>query len=161
MSGGRIVEVGTPEELYSRPKTLFTAQFLGGANLFDGMARPEAAAGSVIRAAIGELRLAREVSGPVTLVIRPEHITVLPDDVPMKSGDTITFGCIVQRNRFAGAGRELELRGGPDQRAVLRCRSPASLTVREGEMVQVAIDARNVTVLPRDSDVRLTEQPTG
>jgi ABC-type Fe3+/spermidine/putrescine transport system ATPase subunit len=33
---GRVVEVGTPEQLYFRPKTLFTANFLGEANFLEG-----------------------------------------------------------------------------------------------------------------------------
>ncbi|WP_290803716.1 ABC transporter ATP-binding protein [Herbiconiux sp.] len=32
---GRIEQVGTPEELYRRPDTLFTARFLGDSNVFD------------------------------------------------------------------------------------------------------------------------------
>jgi putative spermidine/putrescine transport system ATP-binding protein len=36
MKRGQIVEVGTPEQLYFRPKTLFTANFLGEANFIEG-----------------------------------------------------------------------------------------------------------------------------
>ena len=40
MRDGRFVEVGTPEELWTRPRTVFTAQFLGGANVYPGDAEP-------------------------------------------------------------------------------------------------------------------------
>ena len=33
---GKLVEEGTPEEIYNRPKTLFSATFLGEANIFSG-----------------------------------------------------------------------------------------------------------------------------
>ena len=36
MKAGKIVEVGTPEQLYMKPKELFTAKFLGEANFIDG-----------------------------------------------------------------------------------------------------------------------------
>src|SRR5437763_8201245 len=36
---GRLVEVGTAEELYARPRTLFAATFLGGGNVLVGRAR--------------------------------------------------------------------------------------------------------------------------
>jgi ABC-type Fe3+/spermidine/putrescine transport system ATPase subunit len=36
MKRGQIVEVGTPDQLYFRPKTLFTANFLGEANFVEG-----------------------------------------------------------------------------------------------------------------------------
>ena len=36
MKSGRIVEVGTPSEIYYTPKTLFAANFVGEANLLEG-----------------------------------------------------------------------------------------------------------------------------
>ena len=36
MKAGRIVEVGTPEQLYMKPRELFTAKFLGEANFISG-----------------------------------------------------------------------------------------------------------------------------
>ncbi|MEP0912348.1 ABC transporter ATP-binding protein [Leptolyngbya sp. GB1-A1] len=36
MNGGRIEQVGTPAEIYSRPATHFVAEFVGNNNLFDG-----------------------------------------------------------------------------------------------------------------------------
>jgi putative spermidine/putrescine transport system ATP-binding protein len=35
-NGGRVVQVGTPAELYERPNSLFAAQFLGDSNVFRG-----------------------------------------------------------------------------------------------------------------------------
>jgi ABC-type Fe3+/spermidine/putrescine transport system ATPase subunit len=36
MEGGRVLQVGTPRDVYDRPRTPFVARFLGDANLFDG-----------------------------------------------------------------------------------------------------------------------------
>ena len=36
MRRGRLVQVGTPHELYTRPESAFVAQFIGGTNLIDG-----------------------------------------------------------------------------------------------------------------------------
>lgn len=36
INGGRILQIGTPEELYHRPNSSFVASFLGGANLVPG-----------------------------------------------------------------------------------------------------------------------------
>lgn len=42
MNQGRIEQVGTPEEVYLRPRTRFVAGFLGAVNWIDGMGlRPE------------------------------------------------------------------------------------------------------------------------
>lgn len=36
LNGGRIEQQGTPEEIYSRPKTLYTAEFMGSNNIIHG-----------------------------------------------------------------------------------------------------------------------------
>jgi spermidine/putrescine ABC transporter ATP-binding subunit len=36
LSGGRVIEEGAPADIYHRPKTLFAANFLGEANIFQG-----------------------------------------------------------------------------------------------------------------------------
>ena len=37
MDGGKLLQVGTPEEIYSRPSNRFVADFIGHTNLLDGM----------------------------------------------------------------------------------------------------------------------------
>ena len=69
MRAGRIEQVGTPEDLYARPRSLFVAAFIGAPpiNLLEG----RAAGGSLtIGAATLPLRGAAE--GAVTLGLRPE-----------------------------------------------------------------------------------------
>ncbi|MBY0232728.1 MAG: ABC transporter ATP-binding protein [Gemmataceae bacterium] len=42
MQGGRLLQAGTPEEVYRRPSTEFVARFLGEANIIEGdLVRPE------------------------------------------------------------------------------------------------------------------------
>src|SRR5581483_7096940 len=42
MNGGKVEQVGTPEEIYRRPRTKFVASFLGAMNWIDGIGvRPE------------------------------------------------------------------------------------------------------------------------
>ena len=43
MNAGRLEQIGTPEDVYIRPRTLFVASFLGSVNWIDGIGvRPEA-----------------------------------------------------------------------------------------------------------------------
>lgn len=85
MQSGRIEQVGTPEEIYARPRTLFVAQFLGQTNLVlvhaDGTDRAESP--------LGPLRLHRPAEGPVLVALRPEHLALAPPgetDVPAREG---------------------------------------------------------------------------
>ncbi|NJC73937.1 ABC transporter ATP-binding protein [Planosporangium thailandense] len=79
---GRIEQVGTAEDLYERPSTLFVAQFLGESSLFHGVAT-EGADGAGVRALDRTLRAGRghaRAGEPAALVVRPERIRVHPID---------------------------------------------------------------------------------
>jgi len=75
MRGGQIEQVGTPEDVYYRPRTLFVAQFLGRTNLL-----LSDAAGTEAETAIGRIRLDRPSSGTVLVSLRPEHLTLEPPE---------------------------------------------------------------------------------
>lgn len=71
MDQGRLVQIGTPEEVYYRPKTKFVAHFLGRTNVFAAQA-----SGLEARSSIGSLMLDRPARGDVMISIRPEHLTL-------------------------------------------------------------------------------------
>ena len=75
MRGGRIEQMGTPEEVYHRPHTLFVAQFLGQTNLLLSQAT-----GTTAETPLGALALDRPAEGPVLLALRPEHLTLRAPD---------------------------------------------------------------------------------
>lgn len=78
MRGGRIEQVGTPEEVYYQPRTLFVAQFLGRTNLL--LSR---ASGQEAQTPLGTLTINRETEGNVLLSLRPEHLALAaPDSMP-------------------------------------------------------------------------------
>ena len=58
MNGGRIEQIGSPEEIYNRPRSRFVADFVGSANLIQGQVRgPSGANGTLIFEAEGGMRL--------------------------------------------------------------------------------------------------------
>ena len=71
MQAGRIEQVGTPEQIYSRPRTLFVAQFLGQTNLV--LATPD---GDTAETPMGRLRLHRAAEGTVLVTLRPEQLAL-------------------------------------------------------------------------------------
>ncbi len=80
MHAGRLVEVGTPQELYARPKTRFTATFLGEISYLSGAVAGNDDGTVIIRTPFGPLRCldAQPVTEGAAMVagIRPEHITL-------------------------------------------------------------------------------------
>ncbi|HMD82984.1 MAG TPA: ABC transporter ATP-binding protein, partial [Anaerolineales bacterium] len=97
MSYGRLVEVGTPQELYQRPKTEFVASFLGTANILLGQTEGE-------RIQIGPhvFTLAKDATrfstdGRVQVVFRPEDLALVLseaelDCTPLGEGTVTSLG---------------------------------------------------------------------
>jgi putative spermidine/putrescine transport system ATP-binding protein len=72
MNGGRVVQVGTPEQVYRAPADLFVATFLGEANILPVDAGRVRAFGAPAPS---------EHEEPVA-VVRPEDIEIVTADVP-------------------------------------------------------------------------------
>jgi len=104
---GRLIEVGSGEELYARPRSLFGATFLGGGTVLVGRAE-----GSDAR--FGTLSLPIPPDSPhdegsrVQLLFRPEHIVLSADDPP-SDVPVVGKGDVIQEG-FAGPLRRLRLR---------------------------------------------------
>ena len=80
MSGGRVEQVGAPREVYDRPRTRFVAGFLGSPamNLWSGTITADGRGVQVAPGAIVPLPGILPAGHPVTLGIRPEHVTEGP-----------------------------------------------------------------------------------
>jgi spermidine/putrescine transport system ATP-binding protein len=102
MRGGRVEQLGTPEELYDRPATRFVADFIGTTNLLAGVIESVAAGELVVRLDGGERCLAAAapagggtsavapaVGTPVELAIRPEAMRLAPDGEASATADTV------------------------------------------------------------------------
>lgn len=75
MSEGRVLQSGSPEDIYRYPNSPQVAQFLTEANLLPG----EAEDGHV-ETALGSLKLHDpQIQGPVDVVLLPEAVSLIPD----------------------------------------------------------------------------------
>ncbi len=72
MNDGKIEQIGTPEEVYYKPKTRFVAQFLGRTNLFEA----DAVGVNEIQTNIGPIKLDCQACGRIVCSMRPEHLTL-------------------------------------------------------------------------------------
>jgi spermidine/putrescine transport system ATP-binding protein len=82
MNGGRLVQCGTPQEIYRRPSSVFVADFIGQANLLAGEVRGPAPGGVRFRLKNGmevSARAARQHAAgtAATLSVRPESMDIL------------------------------------------------------------------------------------
>lgn len=109
LQGGRLEQVGTPAEVFARPKTRFVAAFVGQNNLMDATSTGTTGDGlHKIQTPLGEF-LAKESDGhpivvgePATLIVRADALRrVTPGQTPNQfsgtiagarySGTTVTF----------------------------------------------------------------------
>ncbi|WP_420023785.1 ABC transporter ATP-binding protein [Cereibacter azotoformans] len=78
MSAGRILQIGPPREIYTRPANRFVASFIGETNFLPA----HHAGGRVTLAAGGELDVEGGPEGRVTVAVRPEQVRLVPPDEP-------------------------------------------------------------------------------
>ena len=80
MSRGRVLQVGTPKEIYEYPNCRFVADFIGNVNLWEGTLAVDAAARCEVKTAHGIVKVGHGVSGSqgmaCAVAIRPEKITI-------------------------------------------------------------------------------------
>jgi spermidine/putrescine transport system ATP-binding protein len=79
MDQGEILQIGTPEEIYERPKTRFVADFVGHANVFDGNVKSNAGNGEyLVTCSSIDFRCSHskklDIGQPVSIAVRYEDI---------------------------------------------------------------------------------------
>lgn len=74
MRDGRIEQVDTPADLYRRPSNAWIASFVGDVSLLEGLASGRTAA-----TPLGDVALVQDASGTVTVLIRPEDLSIMPE----------------------------------------------------------------------------------
>jgi spermidine/putrescine transport system ATP-binding protein len=145
---GRIEQEGAPEEIYARPGSAFTANFLGDANVLQGTVVGLDAKRLRIRFAYGEGLVAagdaQPAAGtPVLIAVRTESVLL----GPAATGVECRFAARVAAVAFYGAFREyaLELEGGMALRARLVAQGAPRVGV--GETVPVGWRAENAVMV--------------
>lgn len=87
MRAGRIVQTGTPQELYDRPQTRYVANFVGTSNFFEGKVAEIAGTSAALQLADGR-RYQAELSSAISegedacMSVRPEQIRLFRAETP-------------------------------------------------------------------------------
>lgn len=147
---GRVVQVGTPVEVYARPANPEAAQLLGPGNLFPGQIESVDPRGTaVVRTQLGRLvGRARPgslaVGDPATVCIRPESIALSPTG----NIHSNRFVATVRRRVFLGSHCRIELQGAGDWTGTAVALPVAALGLREGQSLTVSIAPEWVSIFP-------------
>jgi iron(III) transport system ATP-binding protein len=132
MNGGRVEQLGTPEEIYFQPRSQFVARFIGGSNILKGRAldRSRVSVGDTALQCVGQtLEAGRDT--PVS--VRQHSIRLLSEAPPHDTPNVLSAR--VARQVFLGANRDYLVVLGDGTE--LRVTAPASQNVEAGAAVWV------------------------
>jgi iron(III) transport system ATP-binding protein len=161
MHGGRLIEVGSPHELYSRPKRKFTATFLGLTNLIEGRVvelgedshpgRIETKKGMISFVPASAL----ERNQKAVISIRPEHIQVHKQRPEHR--ENVVEGTVVDAV-FMGDAYHCQIAVGEQ---MLRVHTHPFLSMSPGETVYLHLDPRSCNGLPAEDVEGMDESMMG
>ena len=151
MDRGRVLQVGTPREIYDHPAERFVADFIGEVNMLDGwLLRAADGAGTVRLGSVGPEVAARvpqgaPASGAVTVIVRPEHASLSRDPGALGLDATLAGAVYVGTDTLY----HLALVPGGEPFVVRRQNGRAGDgdAFRSGERLRIVIDDRAVQVL--------------
>jgi spermidine/putrescine transport system ATP-binding protein len=91
MNAGRVLQVGTPMEIYERPASRFVADFIGESNFLRGTVQAASSAAATVVIADRfpvEVPADRQltVGQEVTVAVRPEKVRLVPIEAPGTNG---------------------------------------------------------------------------
>ena len=114
MDAGRIMQVGSPEEIYQKPANPWVAGFIGAVSMY-----PADADGHIARCDLGSIPLLKAHQGPVDVAVRPEDVQLRP----AASGDATHT---VEEFEFQGADSMVTVVNSAGIRLLVRVRGTQS-----------------------------------
>ncbi len=148
MKAGRIMEIGTPKEIYFKSGQQFVVDFVGRTNLIEGKVVSIENDSTLVSTAIGTIACSKAQIAPpagsiVTVSIRPEFIKVRAGDCEKEPN---TFRGRVESLVFIGEAYEGEVRVGETP---LITKIAPTASVKEGDEVGLCVDPDGCSILLR------------
>jgi ABC-type Fe3+/spermidine/putrescine transport system ATPase subunit len=149
MRDGVIVQEGTPRDIYLTPKSTFTADFVGSANIIDGRVTTLGPTGiGCVDSEIGTISALMPdratVGARVQIVIRPEAFRLLLEEPPNSSDPQNIFRTTIEQAFFVGASVEALVQVGPRR---LRVKLDPYSGAEQGEAVTLEVLADRCFVI--------------
>lgn len=152
MNEGRIIQTGTPEELYDRPKTRFVADFLGEANFIRGrlvktgpLVRILTPLGTLLSSATKGI----EKDADVTCCVRPERIRILTDKEPQAGEGGTLLPARVVSTTYLGEIRQYICSFEKQEGILWKVTTLSGSMVKpeDGDRIHLLIPAKDVALL--------------
>jgi iron(III) transport system ATP-binding protein len=153
MNHGVIEQIGTPEEIYGEPASLFVANFIGEMNQVHGTIS------GANKIKLGDFELSCRPHGlpnntKAMVAIRPEDI--VPQTKANQSGKTNSFAGTVEEMEFLGSFSRVDIGGkalgGARLRADFSVNAVRRLKVEPGTEIKVDLPAECIMVFPAEGN---------
>jgi putative spermidine/putrescine transport system ATP-binding protein len=153
-SEGKIEQVGTPDQLYEQPETLFVARFVGESNVFVGEAAARGdrvvveGAGFVLAA---DRRFSSAATGRCAMVVRPEAMSVAPVRTERQDNgeDANVLAGELQDKVYLGASVKLYVHLDCGQIVVVRRPTMDAADLATEQRVEVTWSVSQAVVVPQ------------
>ncbi len=146
IQSGKLVQIGTPEEVYNQPVNRFVAEFLGDINVLspDKISKPK---NGIAVALVASGKISAEDDGKSAeenrvVVVRPEHVQL----VEHTSDDALLIGEIAETQFGSGIYRT-RVRLSDEQEIVASNVSVQDMTLSVGSKIGITIDQRHARVI--------------
>lgn len=149
MAQGKVVELGTPEQLYNNPRSAFTARFLGHTDLLAATVESRSDTGATLQTAFGRLHVGRSVNtdaAKVQVLVRPERVRFVDGAAAVEN----QFTGMIKRRTYTGRSSlyEIEVAQG-----LMYCDS-TNLGYRSvGDTVVIHVPAEHCIVVPFEATI--------
>lgn len=143
MSDGCIEQIGTPEEIYNEPESVFVADFIGESNIFNGKMMGKLR----VKFCGAEFECVDDVpvGTPVDVVIRPE-------DIIMTAAEGCAFTGAVISVIFKGMHYEITVQSGDNEIVIQSTKS-----AKEGDVIGMEVEPDGIHIIPAETNHNIFE----
>ncbi|MBQ8074685.1 MAG: ABC transporter ATP-binding protein [Oscillospiraceae bacterium] len=148
MKNGIFQQIGTPTEIYDRPKNAYVAHFVGSANILSGTAAVEN--GSLFlcygggRVSLGVQHPATENGAPLTVAVRSESIDLLP---PEAAG----VPAVVKEKSFSAGMLRIALQV-EDGAEIVASRHGIDYSVSPGDSLSISFSPEHAVIVEAEDE---------
>jgi iron(III) transport system ATP-binding protein len=152
MNEGRVVQIGTPREIYEQPKNQFVADFVGTTNFITGtVTAPEDGNGRcLVGSGLGPLKVqaSQGVAKDMTVIVsvRPEDVELSEQPLAAADGENVCKAVVTAKD-FLGEYLDFQLKVGD---VVLLARAHPSLRTPVGDAIYLRMKAEKCVAIPSE-----------
>lgn len=148
MDKGRVVQIGTPTELYGNPASPFIANFVGTSNILKGSVMGEENGLTVVKGAGFLIKSANKTKKKeVDAIIRPEHVKVQEwDSIIDETTTNIIEGKVIM-STYLGSVVRYDVQVGEYELIVDTTYSSGANIFEEGKKVKLTVEHERVLLI--------------